>query len=213
MNAQEEASSRYSISQSLVVICILSALFAFLLPAVNSARKRQSLPPLLPVFEQFYNPHIGWFLIGFPLVVTAVAAIGLIVVRQLLPDRIRSRFPWKPPRTEPPAPPPPIHDSRPALAIFFIGLLATALLIVALCHVRADRTNRTPVVTWEGPLAAYVVRMAYTGWTLSLLNIPGGAYTLYRYCSRYNSLAAVGVMLGYVNLMGGGFIVAVIYED
>jgi len=89
-----------SMTEILVVVGILSTLWAILLPAVNAAREvprpgiRDALPPLLPQLQPLYK-HSPWlFVIGTPITVTAFVAALVAIGRPLLPERIRSYFPW-----------------------------------------------------------------------------------------------------------------------
>jgi hypothetical protein len=207
----------FPVSEMLMAVAILATLWAFLLPAVNAAREiprpgvRDAKPPLLPRLKPLYERNPWPFILGTPVVVTAGFAALLGVLRSLLPNRIRKYFPWKaPPR---PMPPEPIVDSRPAIATATTALIATAILIFAASHVRADRTNRRPVVTWEGPIADYVQHAAIIGWLLSAAAICLGAFTLCRFRSRLNSLAAAGMGLGLLNFFGSCLFWAAVYED
>lgn len=201
----------------LVVVAISSALWAFLLPAVNAAREapryREPQPPLLPQLKPLYQSNPWLFIIGTPVVVTTCAAVLFGVLRYLLPKAIRKHFPWRNPPTPPVSPPEPIVDPRPAIVTSALGFSATAILLFVAFHVRADRTNRRPIVTWEGPIADYVQQAAILGWLLSAAAIVVGAYALHRFRSRLNFLAAAGMGLGLLNYLGSLLFLAAVYED
>jgi hypothetical protein len=94
-----------------------------------------------------------------------------------------------------------------------MAFIATAILIFAASHVRADRTNRRPIVTWEGPIADYVQHAAILGWLLSAAAVGLGAYTLYRFRSKVNFLASIGMCVGFMNYFGSCLFWAAVYED
>lgn len=209
----------FSVSEMLVLVAIISALWAFLLPAVDAAREtspreiRDARPPLLPQLKALYKPNPWPFMIGTPIVVTACVATVLGLLRCVLPKSIRKHFPWKAPPKPPVEPPEPIADSRPAVLTSVLAFAATAILLFAASHVRADRTNRRPVVTWEGPIADYVQYAAILGWVLSAAAIVLGSYTLYRFRSKVNVLASIGRTVGFLNYFGTVVFWAAVYED
>lgn len=208
-----------SIAETLVVVAILSALCAFLLPAVNAAREipragiRDAQPPVLPQLKPLYERNPWPFVIGTPIVVTTFLAMLIGIVRFLLPETIRRYFPWKAPEKQSLPPPEPIADSRPAIISAVMAFSATAILIFVASHVRADRTNRRPVVTWVGPIADYVQQAAVLGWLLSAAAVALGAFALVRFRSRLSFLAAVGMGLGLLNYFGSCLFYGLVYED
>lgn len=212
---------RFTVSLSEVLICvaILSTLWAFLLPAVDAARESprpgtgDAQPPLLPQLKPLYESNLWLFLIGAPLIATATVAALLGVARCFLPEAIRRHFPLRAPPREPVPQLEPITDSRPAIVTSAMAVCATAILVFVASHVRVDRTNRRPVVTWEGPIADYVEHAMVLGWLLSAAAIALGAYTLYRFRSKLNVLAGVGMVLGYCNFFGTFIFWAAVYED
>ena len=202
-------------SELVIVAAILSFLFALLVPAVNAARDAATAansgrPPILPFLIPLYSANPWLFLFLFPVVTTALFGGLLLGLRAILPQWVRDRFPW----TVPPKPEPiPIEDSRPAIISPVIASSATALLIFAASHVRADRTHRRPVVTWEGPAADYVEYLAYSGWALSAIALIAGIYALERCTSRWNWLGSLAVFLSIVNFFGSLLFWVVVYED
>jgi hypothetical protein len=221
MTKDPQRSSRFTFpaSEMLIVAAILSTLWAFFLLTVNAAREiprpgiRDAQPPLLPQLKPLYEPNPWRFIIGTPVVVTAGVATLLGILRCFLPETIRRHFPWKARPRPPFQPPEPILDSRPAIVTSAMALIATTILIFAASHVRADRTNRRPIVTWEGPIADYVQHAAILGWLLSAAAVGLGAYTLYRFRSKLNFLASIGMCVGFMNYFGSCLFWAAVYED
>ena len=84
-----------SVAEMLIVVAILSGFCAFLLPAVNAARRSRNLPLLLPLLQPLHEDNPWPFIIGTPIVVTALVATFLGIIRLFLPKAIRSHFTWK----------------------------------------------------------------------------------------------------------------------
>lgn len=202
-----------SIAEMLVVAAIVSTLWAFLLPAVNAARDLRQQPAILSQLKPLYEQNPWAFIIGTPIVVTACLAMLVLLLRYFLPVTIRKYFRWRAPQKPPIPLPEPIADSRPAIITLAMAFSATAILVFAASHVRADRTNRRPVVTWVGPIADYVQHAAVFGWLLSATAIGLGAYALCRFRSNLNFLAAIGMGLGFLNYFGSCLFYGIVYED
>lgn len=207
----------------LAVCAVLSFLYAFLLPAVNMARESHGEPLVHTFFVPFYSGDPWPFILIFPLVTTTILAGVMLALRAVLPQSMRERFPWtappkpkvepKPtPSVQPELSPESFCDPRSAVISAITAVSATAILIFAASHVRADRTHRRPVITMEGPLADYVLYLAMLGWILSLLatviaghklaKMPLFGGTPYeRYVSRWNGAAAIAVVLGILNIV------------
>jgi hypothetical protein len=202
-----------SLGEVLIGVAILSTLCALLVPAVDAARGRRGQPPLLPLLEPLYDGNPWLFLICAPAIVTTYVAACFGTIRRVLPEAIRRHFPWELPEKPSLPPPAPIADSRPAIVALSTALGATALLVFVASHVRVDRTNRRPVVTWEGPIAGYARHVAVLGWVLSAIAIVLGAYTPRRFRSKLNPLAVVGMALGFLNYFGSCLFNVAVYED
>jgi hypothetical protein len=84
-----------SVAEILIVVAILSGVCAFLLPAVNAARGLRHRPPLLPQLQSLHEDNPWPFVIGTPIVVTAIVATFLGIARVLLPKTVRAHFFWK----------------------------------------------------------------------------------------------------------------------
>jgi hypothetical protein len=207
-------SPRYAISvaEILTIAAIVSTECAIFLPAINAARERQREPPVLPELKALYEDMGLFFIVAVPLVTTTCLAALFALLRRVLPRTVRNRFCWRRPK-RPCTPIPLIADSRPAVFTLFMAVGATALLIFVALHVRADRTHRRPVVTWEGPIADYVLHTAVLAWSLSAASIFFGAYALNRYQTKWSSLALLGVVLGFLNYLGSCLFSAAVYED
>jgi len=84
-----------SVAEILGLVAILSAFCAFLFPAVNAAREVQRLPLILPQLQPLHEDNPWPFVIGTPIVVTAIVATFLGIVRFFLPKTVRAHFSWK----------------------------------------------------------------------------------------------------------------------
>lgn len=208
-----------SFVEQLIVTAIVSSLWAILGPAVISARQLQGLPTWLPWLPDLVRHAPVAYLLGVPVLATASVALLAIVIRSLLPKTARARFPWVrevPKPAEPSSPPPPIADSRPALLVLTISLIAGAALILGAAHIHVTYGYRNNQVTWEGPLGDLAGPALFLAGVVSLLNLAFGLYVLRRFCSKSNDLAMASIVLAVINLMGwmfvGIFLVAIL-ED
>jgi cell division protein FtsW (lipid II flippase) len=122
-------------------------------------------------------------------------------------------FTWKRSADDKPAQPVRKENSRPAAASAILGFAATALLIFAASHARADRSHRRPVVTWEGIAAPFVEHLAYLGWGLSVIAMIVAIYALHQFSSRWNAFALVAFVLACLNLFGSCLFCALLHED
>lgn len=91
-----------SIVEVFLIVAILSAWFAFLVPAANQARDRDGHAPILDGFTPFAANN-GWsvtgqllFIPAFAAVIGGIAAAFLAIVRILLPPKARQRIVWLP---------------------------------------------------------------------------------------------------------------------
>jgi hypothetical protein len=210
----------FPVSQMLIVTAILSFQVALILPAVNFARARNGEAPDLPWLHWLLIsvPELfGWdsriSLIAAPCGVTLILAFAILVLRESLPRRIRKYFPFRKAKGREKPPLEAILDSRPAIITVILASIASSTLVVAASHVHADRTNRRPVVTWEGPLADLVPWLASIGWMFSVIGIIFGGYSLHRFNSKHNYLAVVGMALSLINFLATLIFLGAIYED
>jgi hypothetical protein len=97
MKSDRPESPRFvvSVAEILGVVAILSAFCAFLLPAVNAAREVKRLPLILPQLQPLHEDNPWLFVIGAPIVVTAIVAAFLGLARLLLPKTVRAHFAWR----------------------------------------------------------------------------------------------------------------------
>jgi hypothetical protein len=59
--------------------------------------------------------------------------------------------------------------SRSGVASLLLASFASVWLLIAVAHVRPDRTNRVPVVTSEGPFAGYIATITWTALVVSFV--------------------------------------------
>ncbi len=85
----------FAVSEILVVIAVLSTLFAFLLPGVNAAKIAHQQPVILPYLEPLYEHNAWAFLFLFPVATTGLSVVLVIGIRRILPARFRRYFLWK----------------------------------------------------------------------------------------------------------------------
>ena len=97
MKSDRPESPRFvvSVAEILIVVAIISGLCAFLLPAVNATRELRHQPLILPQLQPLYEDNPWPFVIGTPIVVTAIVATFLGLARLLLPKPVRSHFTWR----------------------------------------------------------------------------------------------------------------------
>lgn len=196
-----------SVREHLCVVAILSVQFAFLYPAVLSARSTRN--QLRNDWEFWAAEHLGWFW-GVPFVIVGCAALSAKVLSRILPHRIRRHFVWAvPPRPKPE----PIESPRPSVFSVSAAVLGLVLLITTGIHLRADRRARRPIITWEGPLVDFLPYITGLGYLLTFVAIGVGLYALERYRHRLNWLAPVGVGFGFLNLFGSCFFWMLATED
>ncbi|MEN6366913.1 MAG: hypothetical protein ABFC88_08880 [Thermoguttaceae bacterium] len=201
------------ISEFVVVFAALSFLFALVLPTVNSAREHQGLPSELAALAEWYEPHPWLFIVVFTGISTITLTCLMLGIRAILPRSARIRIPWKSPPQRTLLDRPKRESGRPAIWSSVAAFAGTAFLVLAALHARADRSGRRPVVTWEGPVADYVLYVALLGWLLSLVAAIVAAYALSRYRSRSNILAYVTMFFVFGNFFYSVIFWAAIYED
>ncbi len=201
------------VADTLIFIAIVSGFCAFLLPVINAARERAQAPLVLPWLEPFYEPYPWLFIAAVPLLLTGATALIILVLRRCFPQRWRHHFPWRAPPGTPIAPFDTNEDPRATLASVGLSLLGTVLLVLAVLHVRVDRTHRQPVVWTVGPLAGIVPQMVYVGLACSIVSLMCANYSLVVYRGRYRGLELLGLLLGFFDLCGSCIVTAAIYED
>jgi hypothetical protein len=215
-------SSRWAIpvSESYIVFTIWGFLFGLLFPAVNSARERQGLPPAWPWLDRLFDSleahGLQLLFLAIPgVVIPLVMTSGLLAVRSVLPERVRAYIPLKPhpapPRTKPQKGD--LSTGRgPGVASVALALAGSALLVFAATHVRSDRTNRRPVVTYVGPAADWVIHLAIAGWLFSLFALIAAGLSIERK-GRLDALTSVGMFLAILNVFGSCLSWAILTED
>ena len=201
------------ISELMVVSGIVSFLWLGLVPVVNAARDSNSEPPILPSLGWLYdgNPAVWHF--GGPILCMLCTSAFLVAVRRLLPVRYRSFIQWSRPESPPPEPIVPKLDSRPAVFSFSIAILSVVLGAFAASHLRADRTNRRPIITWDGPFGEQAQVLWVVALCFSVGAIVAGALTIHRYRSGYNGLAVVGILMSVLHCFGSCVFYVALTED
>jgi hypothetical protein len=98
------------------------------------------------------------------------------------------------------------------VASLALALAASGVLLFVASHVRADRTHRRPVITWEGPAAAWAIQLAYAGWLLSGIS----AWLAARSMSgshRQQLVNVAAILIAIVNFFGSLIFWAGVAED
>lgn len=209
-----------SVFESGIIFTIGGFLFGLLYPAVNLARERHGLPPVWSWLDRilhFLNAH-GLELLFVPIsgvVIPLMMTFGLLAVRSFLPERVRAYIPLKPQQAPPRAKPQKADFSKrwaAGAASVTIALAGSALLVFAATHVRSDRTNRRPVVSYVGPAADWVVQLAIAGWLFSLFALIAALLSIERK-GRLDLLSSVGIFLTILNVFGSCMFWAIMTED
>lgn len=115
------------------------------------------------------------------------------------------------------------HEPGKKLGVFLIApvisLLGSAVLIVAVMHVRSDRSqSRRPIVTFEGPLSGWMPELIHIGLGLSLLGLVAGVILLVRNhndssFSFAETASVSAMMVAVLNAMGSFVVYCAIMED
>ena len=96
---------------------------------------------------------------------------------------------------------------------FAIACFGSVILIQAALHVRADRTNRIPVVTYAGPLDFAMPYLAYLGIAISLGSLGVCARQLSNDPTRYRLWGHLTMMISIANMLLTVLFCAAVYED
>lgn len=203
----------FAIVEFIVVFAILSFQFAFLLPAVNYARERQGQAIVFASLAPWYEAHPWLFVAAFTVTSTLTLTLLMVGIRAILPNSAKAYMPWRPMPRKKPLALPKRKSAIPAIWSAVMAVTGTALLIFATLHVQVDRSNRRPIVTWEGPFADEVAYVALVAWLLSLAAALIAIHVLQRYESRSNVLAGLAIFFSSANFLGSLIFWAVVYED
>ncbi|MBL8848908.1 MAG: hypothetical protein JNG89_04460 [Planctomycetaceae bacterium] len=208
---QKSPRFRISIAESMIVAAIIAFLLLLLVPAIEAARDKAGEPPHSP--SPLLEAARGCLLISGPVVAPAFVGLLLVWIRRRLPESTKHRIVWRhpprPPLTEREfirTPGPEVAPYTAAASASLAGL-GTLLLLTVWAHLHVNRkTNRDPIITWEGPFADYVLLLASCGWLLSAAAMILCIYANLVYRSRWDLLAWSGCMLGGFNLFGSCFL-------
>lgn len=96
--------------------------------------------------------------------------------------------------------------------------LGTVFLIMALLHVHSDRSqSRQPIITYVGPLSAWMPHLIYIGLVLSLIGFLSAVLIVHRsqqqYFPRSTIAATIAMMIAVVNAMFTFVVYCGIMED
>ena len=95
-----------------------------------------------------------------------------------------------------------------------VACLGTALLLIAVAHVRSDRSHsRQPIVTFVTPLSNWVPTFVYMGLGLSLVGFLGAAIIVKNNDGDVPRTASVAIFFAIVNALGTFFAYFAIWED
>jgi hypothetical protein len=205
----------FAVGEYVIIMAIVSTFSAILIPVIDLAIEMKHQPPIHPFLKFCYDFNPLLFIIGLPVITTVVLGVVFASLRRVLPVQIRRHFCWwiRRPSRQTPQPIVPIPDSRPAITTSILASSATIILLFTATHVRVDRTNRQPIVTWVGPIVDYLPQAISLGWALSVIAIAAGPWAQTHFRSKWNFLAFFGLCLGYINLVGSFLFCAAVYED
>lgn len=153
------------------------------------------------IFEVFF----------FPIASVAVFFILLCGSRFVLPYSLKHKLVWDASATYQQEKR--VKNDKLAVCSPIMSMTGTVVLIFAKSHIRSDRSQRQPVITWEGPAADYFELLLALGWSLSYLGVITGMVSAILFTSRKNWLSYIGSMLGYGNLFGSFILACALYED
>ena len=201
---------RIQISEVLIVIGIISGLCALLVPAVHQAKESSGrYPRTLPselhfsdYFHSFCLTAPGAFWLALPPFVVLVFSALILSIRRLLPAKCRRYFVWRIPKA--PLVVQPTTDLRrtsiPAWLVVSASICSSLVLCVVASHFRVQRTQRRPVVIWEGAFAETIVYFAWGAWCVSTLAFIAGIVVHQTFRSRPAGLGIIGSLIGFQNL-------------
>lgn len=193
---------------------INTSLLALLLPAVWEARQLQEPPSRLHPFEEWLASQPALLLILFPVVCTLGVVGGLFALRAILPASYKKHLAWKPvqPRVKF-EDLPKLHWDFPANVASLLSPLAIVIIVLGGSHLRADRRQRRPVITWEGPLGPFAEAVLWTGIWAAVVAVLIALFSFVRCETRYNQRAFWAVMFAVFGLFCTMFVMLAAFED
>lgn len=108
------------------------------------------------------------------------------------------------------------RHSRAGVVSVALALVGITLIVIIALHVRADHTQRRPVVTWVGPAAAWIGTLAWTWFLSTSAAMFFGAIGLadaLREKNRRMDFCVLGLILASISLAGGCIFDAAVFED
>lgn len=201
---------RIQISEVLIVIGIISALCALLLPAVHQAKDSSGRYPVTIPSELHFSEYLhsfcltapGTFWLALPPSVVLIFSALILSIRRLLPARCRKYFVWRIPKDSLVVQPKGHlrRTSVPAWLVVAASICSSLVLCVVASHFRVQRTQRRPVVIWEGAFAETIVYFAWGAWCVSTLAFIAGIVVHQKFRSRPAGLGIIGSFIGFQNL-------------
>lgn len=187
--------------------------FAFFGLIINDSNQLKGLPPVFGFLQVFGDSFtsLGYNLIFFCLASTGVVTGLLFGLRAVLPEHLKRYFCWKLPdgfefekKKE---------SAWPAVLTALVSFASAGVLFFALTHLRADRSHRRPVISWEGPAADYIDWVFVLGWTFAYLTIYSAAFTDTYFTSRWNWFVKMASVLIGMILAAAFIISGAVLED
>ncbi|WP_299469123.1 hypothetical protein [uncultured Gimesia sp.] len=180
---------------------------------VNDFNLTNHLPPVFGFLQVFGDAFtcLGYNLIFFCLASTGVVAGLLFGLRAVLPEHLKQYLCWRLPvgfqfeqKKE---------SAWPAVLTVLVCLTSVAVLFFAVSHLRADRSHRRPVISWEGPAADYIDWVFVLGWTFAYLTVFSAAFTDTYFTSRWNWLVKVATGLLGLLIAAAFILTCAVLED
>lgn len=187
--------------------------FAIIGLRINDFNRLNGLPPVFEFLQVFGDAFtsLGYNLIFFCLASTGLFTGFLFGLRAVLPQHLKQYLCWRLPDGFQFAEK--SKSAWPAVLTFLMSFTSVAVLLFAQTHIRADRTHRRPVISWEGPAADFIDWVFVLGWTLTYLTVYMVAFTDSYFSSRWNWLARVALGLISFLIIAAFIITCAVYED
>lgn len=217
MDDEAAPTKRYfelSIVEMGVVTAIITSMIALLLPAVFTAHQAHHPPPRAHWFELWLASQPVLPLLLFPVVCTLTVVGGLLALRAVLPASYKKHLPWKSVQPQVKVEDlPKYHWDSPANVVTLLSPLALVLIVFGGSHLRADRRQRRPIITWEGPLGPFAEVVLWTGIWAAIVVILITGFSLIRCETRCNQRAFGAAMLAFIALFCTMIVMLAAYED
>lgn len=187
-----------SIIETGVGTAIITSLIAFVLPAVHSARLARETWSKSNWFEEWLASQPAPFFLLLPIACTLIVLGGLLLLRRLLPISYKKHVVWKP--TQPRVTLedlPKLEWDWPANVSSLLVPAGSAMIVAGFTHLRADRRQRRPIITWEGPLGPFSEIILWAGFWAITVSLLIAMFSFVRCETRHNQRAALFSLLGF----------------